>query len=765
MDTPFLTNTTGTYAELFVESMPDMVWVKDVDGTFLVCNAVVERLFGVSREVIIGKTDYDFVDSALADTFRANDLAALNSNSPHTNQEWLTFADNGERRLVETKKTPLRDKNGNVLGVLGVARDITEYYTAVRNQEALSRSLKLIGRCNHAMTHAVDEQTLLFDICQLVVDVGGYQIACVGFGDANDEKSVSIVAWSHASSEFAKEIRASWGDGEFAGGTVGSAIREGATAVNNDFRTNQAMQPWRALAEEHGLRSSIAIPLVANGAVFGALIICSASPDAFAAEEETLLEDMAADLAFGVQTLRARRERDSAKQQLEFLAHHDSLTGTPNRVKLREHFRGIAHQSQGTGVSVAVLLLDLDNFKFVNDSLGHDCGDRLLIEVTRKLERHVRGAGTVYRYGGDEFVVLLYPVSSREVLARYMHNLLASFAMPLTVDDYAIDSTLSVGVSLFPAHSSHLDELLRFADTALQKAKQSGKNTFHLFSDALRSDELELVRLRSELRAAIRNAELLLFYQPKVELTNGRIVGAEALLRWRHPQRGLLTPGTFIPLAERTGIIVELGDWAIDEACRQLAAWLSEGFSPIRIAVNVSALQVRRGNLLLSVTTALRRWRAPAENLELEFTESVLLDDVDNVIALISSLRLLGVKVSIDDFGTGYSSLAYLKNLPFDGLKVDQTFVSDMTEDPSSLAIVKTIVQLGRNLNMMVTAEGVEAPEQLKTLRDLGCTEIQGYLVSRPLSAEDFERFLRKAESVFPVKLEQPLTGDGLSLR
>ncbi|MGY6126890.1 putative bifunctional diguanylate cyclase/phosphodiesterase (plasmid) [Paraburkholderia strydomiana] len=286
-----------------------------------------------------------------------------------------------------------------------------------------------------------------------------------------------------------------------------------------------------------------------------------------------------------------------------------------------------------------------------------------------------------------------------------------------------------------------------------------------MFSDALRSDELELVRLRSELRAAIRNAELLLFYQPKVELTNGRIVGAEALLRWRHPQRGLLTPGTFIPLAERTGIIVELGDWAIDEACRQLAAWLSEGFSPIRIAVNVSALQVRRGNLLLSVTTALRRWRAPAENLELEFTESVLLDDVDNVIASISSLRLLGVKVSIDDFGTGYSSLAYLKNLPFDGLKVDQTFVSDMTEDPSSLAIVKTIVQLGRNLNMMVTAEGVEAPEQLKTLRDLGCTEIQGYLVSRPLSADDFERFLRKAESAFPVKLEQPLAGDGLSLR
>lgn len=642
----------------------------------------------------------------------------------------------------------MHQKVDDTIGMLAVAQDTAEMHVADSVQRSLNRALKLIGRCNHAMMHADDEQTLLFEICQLAIDIGGYRIACVGLAEPDEEQSVSMVAWSNGSEEFVKQLHVKWGNDEALSGTIGTAIRLGETIVNRDYRENPAMMPWRELAATHGLRSSIAIPLVLNNSVFGSLMIGCAGADAFGQQEQALLEEMAADLAFGVQALRARAERDFAKSQLEFLAHHDALTGTPNRLMLREHFIQAVQSSAVSGTSFAVLLLDLDNFKFVNDSLGHDYGDQLLVEVTRKLKRRVRDVGTVYRYGGDEFVVILDPVCALSVLENYVRKLINAFTSPITVGEYVIDTTVSAGLSLFPAHSTELDTLLRFADTALQKSKRSGKNTFHLFDESMRSDVEELVRLRAQLRSAIRNNELVLHYQPKIDLSSGKVSGAEALVRWEHPERGLLGPAEFVPLAERTGLIVQIGDWVIDEACRNMGSWLERRLPVRSISVNVSALQVRRGNLLLSVSTALRRWRVPANCLELELTESVFLDGIDSVVSLIGDLRRLGVKLSIDDFGTGYSSLAYLKNLRVDRLKVDQSFVRDMGRDPNALAIVKTIVQLGRNLDLVVTAEGVEDRFQLETLRELGCAEVQGYLISRPVDAASFETFcLAEAES------------------
>jgi len=727
------------FFDAFIESMPDMVWVKDAAGVFLTCNPAVERFFGVPREQIIGKTDYQFVERELADHFREKDLAAMAAAVPQVNLEWLTFAEASEARLFETKKTSMRDAHGQLVGILGVARDVTEQHRAQMAYESLNRALKLIGKCNHAMMHAVDERTLLRQICDLAVDVGGYQVALVGFAEHDEEKTVSVNAWSRNGNEFVRKIHVRWDDSEFGSGMVGIAIRTGETAVNRDYRNNPLVRPWREVADQHGLRSSIAVPLIANGSVFGALMIGSAHADAFAPQEQALLEEMAADLAFGVETLRARVEHDAAKRQLEFLAHHDALTGTPNRVSLREHFTLASHQAKHSGASVAVLLLDLDNFKFVNDSLGHDHGDRLLIEVTRRLQRRIGTNGMVCRYGGDEFAVLLYPVCEMGLLNRYVRKLIDSFTMPVRVGDYTIDVSLSAGVSLFPAHGNELDELMRFADTALQKSKRSGKNTFHIFDESMQSDELQLVRMRTQLRSAIRNDELVLHFQPKVSLETGFACSAEALVRWQHPERGLLGPSSFIPLAERTGLIIDIGDWVLNEACRQLAAWLADGLALSSISINVSALQVRRGNLLASVSAALRRWQVPAGYIELELTESIFLDDVDTVIGLLTDLRRLGVKLSIDDFGTGYSSLAYLKSLRVDRLKVDQSFVRGIVNETASLAIVKSIVQLGRNLNLAVTAEGVEDEEQLALLKQLGCEEAQGFLFSKPVDATTFK--------------------------
>ncbi len=429
----------------------------------------------------------------------------------------------------------------------------------------------LIGKCNHAMMHATDERALLFRICQLAVDVGGYRVACVGLAEANADKSVSIAAWSQNGEAFSRKIHVSWAEDEAHSGTIGSAIRSGATVVNRDYRSNPAMLPWRALAEEYGLRSSIAVPLTQNGAVFGALMICSERPDAFGTKEQLLLEEMAADLAFGVQTQRTRAEHDSAKRQLEFNAHHDALTGTPNRVVMRENFSVVAGMARNSGASVAVLLLDLDNFKFVNDNLGHEQGDRLLIEVTRKLRSRVRGNGVpCIAMGATNSWCCCILFATCRCWIRYMRKLIDSFSAPVTVGDGVIDITVSAGVSLFPAHAGELDDLLplrRYGFAEISAAAVGIPSTYSMKQCNRPKGNVEL---RSQLRMAIRNDELVLHFQPKIDVASGRVTGGEALVRWQHPQRRLLGPAAFVPLAESTGIIVQIGDWVINEACRHL---------------------------------------------------------------------------------------------------------------------------------------------------------------------------------------------------
>ncbi|BEU25661.1 EAL domain-containing protein [Paraburkholderia sp. 22B1P] len=748
----------------FIENIPDMVWIKDPAGVFLMCNAVVERFLGAKREEILGKTDYDFVNRNLADEFRSRDIAAMEAGSSQSNQEWLTFPDSDEPRLFETKKTPMRNSSGEVTGVLGIARDITGHHMARAAQASLSRALKLIGRCNHAMVHARDERALLLQICQLAVDVGGYRIACIGLADNNQEKTITVAACSRGGEVFLKSLPLTWSDSRSGVGIMGQAIRESLTIINRDYNTNPAVRHWREKAQAYGLRSSIAIPLTQDGAVFAALMIGSEERDAFAEQEQALLEEMAVDVAFGMHVLRARAERDAAQRQLEFLAHHDALTGTPNRVMLRSYFDAAVESAKNTHTSIAIVMLDLDNFKFVNESLGHDYGDRLLIEVTRKLERRVRDTGMICRYGGDEFVLLLRPVCERSLLEGYIRKLIDAFSVPVKIGDCSIDVTTSAGISLYPSHGEELDVLLRYADTALQRSKRSGKNMFHFFDETMRSDESQLGRLRTQLRTAVRNNELVLHFQPKVNLADGRVSGAEALVRWQHPEKGLLGPGAFVPLAERTGTIVTIGDWVIDQSCQMMAKWRDMGLAVETISVNVSALQVRRGNLYASVAAAVRRWKIPPASLELELTESIVLDDAPVATGLLKDLRSLGVKLSIDDFGTGYSSLSYLKNLPVDRLKVDQQFVRDMVDDQNTLAIVKTIVQLGYNLNLAVTAEGVENEQQLDILRQLGCEEAQGFLIGRPMVAESLEAFAREPLPHCPLFPSSEQLSDGVSI-
>ncbi|MDO8989027.1 MAG: EAL domain-containing protein [Sideroxyarcus sp.] len=609
----------------------------------------------------------------------------------------------------------------------------------------LNRSLKLLSECNSALVRAEDEQQLLAEICRLAVETGDYLMAWVGFAEYDEARTVRPVAQFGYEEGYLGSIKISWADTELGRGPTGTAIRTGTAVINQNCLTNPKMAPWREAALKRGYQSSAALPLVSNKHVLGALALYSAESDAFSTEEVKLLTELANDLAYGIQTLRARVEHEAAQSQLEFLANHDTLTRLPNRLLLQDRFEQAIAIARRDHSKVAVLFLDLDNFKQVNDTLGHEQGDRLLVGVVERLQRCIREADTISRQGGDEFVILLTDIGDLCTVEAIAQNIIEGFADSFEIGGNILTASFSIGISIYPDDGNDFSSLLKHADTALYQAKDAGRNTYRFFSQQMNIDELEHMHLQGELRNAIRKQEFLLHYQPQIDVNSGRIVGAEALVRWQHPERGLLPPGKFIPLAERSGLIIPLGEWILNEACRQAQVW-SQRTSPLTVAVNLSALQFKRGNILETVKSALASSGLPARQLELELTESVLLQDEEAVMRTLSSLKEIGVKLSIDDFGTGYSSLSYLKRLAVDKLKVDQSFVRDMSVDPDDAAIVKAIIQLGHLLQLSVIAEGVESEAQMDILKSYGCDEIQGFLFSRPLPAEEFAILAHKQQ-------------------
>jgi diguanylate cyclase (GGDEF)-like protein/PAS domain S-box-containing protein len=670
---------------------------------------------------------------------------ALSTSDPNffAQTEARIMCADGEIRWVLVRSRIEKNVRGATTRLIGTVQDITERKLAEETQIRLNRSLKLLSDCNMALVHAVDEAKLLSEICRLVVEIGGYRMAWVGFAEHDAEKSVHPVAQHGNGHGYLENIKISWADTERGRGPTGTSIRTGLTDINQNYLTNLRTLPWRDTALASGFRSSIALPLFSKHHVLGALTIYSSDPDAFGPDEVKLLEELANDLAYGIETLRTRAEHEAAEKQLEFLAHHDVLTGLPNRLLVRDRFDQATAQADREHSGVAVLFLDLDNFKQVNDTLGHNYGDKLLVRVVERLRGCLREADTISRQGGDEFVVLLPHLRDLAVIGGIAQSIIEAFSEPFGIENFAINTTFSIGISLYPDDAREFDTLLKNADTALYQAKDSGRDTYRFFSEKMNIDAQEQMHLQGQLHNAVKNQEFLLHYQPQIDIVSGRIVGVEALVRWQHPEQGLIPPSRFIPLAERSGLIVPMGEWVLNEACRQAQLWRESG-QQLVMAVNLSALQFKRGNLLETVANALRQSGLPAEQLELELTESILLQDIDVAINTLHSLKAMGVKFSIDDFGTGYSSLSYLKRLAVNKLKIDQSFVRDLAEDPDSAAIVRAIIQLGHTLQLSVIAEGVETDAQLAFLRNYGCDEAQGYFFSRPVAAAEFVKLFEK---------------------
>ncbi len=436
-----------------------------------------------------------------------------------------------------------------------------------------------------------------------------------------------------------------------------------------------------------------------------------------------------------------------SQEHLDFLAYHDPLTKLPNRLLFNERLEHACQLAEREKSRLAVIFLDLDRFKTINDSLGHQLGDKLLIATARRLTNMLRASDTIARIGGDEFLILLEDVADPQDIALICGEMVADFEEPLIIDGHTLHVTASMGISLFPDDGKSVDVLVKHADAAMYRAKEVGRDGFHFFTDELSTRAFERLTLEVSLRRAVELDQLRLHFQPLVSLASGQIVSAEALLRWEHPELGLVSPDRFIPLAEETGLIVPIGEWVLQVACRQAREWVERYPAFQSIAVNISGRQFQGGKLVKTVQQMLEQSGLPARNLELEITESYLMEKSEQAVITLDALKALGLSLSIDDFGTGYSSLSYLKRFAVDKLKIDRSFVRDVATDPNDESIAKAVIALGHSLQMRIVAEGIETPEQRALLFQHGCDLAQGYLFSRPVTAEAFAQLLEQADS------------------
>lgn len=617
-----------------------------------------------------------------------------------------------------------------------------------RELQRLNRVLRVLSQANAALVRAGSENELVQAICQHVVDIGGYRLAWVGQACADAGRSLKPVARAGVDGDYVNSLDLSWGDDTGRQGIGGRAVCESRVVVVKDIAAASALAPWRNEALARGLASCIALPLPARGAVLGALCIYAAEVDAFDEQEIRVLRELADDLAFGIASLRESEERKRFERELARQAAFDQLTGLANRFTLEARLQQSVADARRYGSKLALLHVDLDRFRLINDALGQAAGDQLLCAVATALGGSVREADTVARLGADEFAVLLKDVQTATDVASIVGKLTEAVGRSQRLDGLEVRPSASIGISLFPDDSEDIEIVRRQASAAMQHAKSQGGNRYRFFAPEMNVHVAARLSMESDLRRAIDDGQLLVHYQPQVSLHTGELTGAEALLRWRHPELGMVSPARFIPLAEDTGLIEPLGEWVLREVCRQLRAWLDEGLDVPPVAVNLSVRQFRQPTLVSQVEHALQANALSPRSLGLEITESAVMHDVEAAIATVCQLKALGVGLSLDDFGTGYSSLSYLKRFPIDHLKIDRSFVNDVTVNPDDAAICKAVIGLAHSLELHVIAEGVETEAQAQYLKQQQCDELQGYLFSKPLPANDFAHMVKSSRTL-----------------
>jgi diguanylate cyclase (GGDEF)-like protein len=626
-----------------------------------------------------------------------------------------------------------------------------------RASQRLAKMYAALSATNEAILRARTADELYNLVCDAAVHVGNSLAAAILLAEPETTWLRPVAGTGH-SVEQIKRTRFSIDQENIYGrGVCGKAFRTQLTHVNDDVLNSEQGKPWRKSSLQTGVVASCGVPLTRHGQSVGVILFFLSQSSAMDKEVIALLTRIGKNLSFALENFDRADEKNRADQRIQFLATHDDLTRLPNRVMFNQLFERSIKLARRDGNKCAVLFIDLDRFKVINDSLGHSAGDTLLIEVAKRLRSCVRESDVVARLGGDEFVVMLDQISDRDEVAGVARKILAALLLPIILAGHECRTTGSVGIAMFPENGNDSLTLTKNADIAMYLAKEEGKNDFRFFSSEIKSQSIERLMLESDLRHALELDQLTLHYQPKLDVRTGRITGLEALLRWAHPELGDLPPAQFISLAEETGLIIPIGHWVLKTACAQNMAWQRDGLPSISMAVNLSPRQFLDENLLRDIDEVLISTGMPAHLLQLEITESMVMQNVDRAVKLLDQIQSRGVRLAIDDFGTGYSSMSLMKQFPIDTIKIDRSFVRDLENSSEDRAIAKAIISMGKALGLTVVAEGVETVEQDAFLRGHECDELQGYLFSRPIPAEAIALLLRPTlsspslqPSVFP---------------
>ena len=664
-----------------VDSAGAVIYVFDVEGRLLLCNSQFELSVGHRREDIIGKRRVDFLPVLVASEHDANDRTVIATRARTSFEEHNVEPDGVHYYL--TVKCPVIE-HGQMRAVVGISTDITE-------RRKSDEQLRLAGTILATTAEGVvitDEEAKIVGINRAFTEITGFtESEALG-------KNPSILRSERQDADFYQRMWASLVRGDVWQGEIWNRRKSG-----------EIFPEWLTIT---AIRDS-------QGAVRNYVGVFS-----------------------DISSLKRSQE------QLEHLAHFDPLTDLPNRILFRDRLALAIERAHRHQRPLAILIMDLDGFKTVNDSLGHPVGDRLLQEVAERLKTCVRAEDTVARLGGDEFGLALSELLDPGDAVEVIRKILASIQAPFSLDGISAMVTASIGISAFPADGSNAIELIRNADAAMYGAKEAGRNTYRFYQSSMTDRAHERLQRERALRRGVDNQEFEVWFQPQIELATGRLTGAEALVRWRDPERGLIGPIDFIPLAERTGLIVPLGEQVLRQVCRLAREWERKGLHPGKLAVNVAPTQLERSDFVATMRSCLAEAQLAPDRIEIEITESLIMENAAHAREVLLAIRELRVGTAIDDFGTGYSSLAYLKQLPIDKLKIDRTFIKDLPDDHNDIAITRTIIAMAHSMGFKVIAEGLETEAQRDFLRREGCDQAQGYLISRPLPAGEFEAWLER---------------------
>jgi diguanylate cyclase (GGDEF)-like protein len=634
--------------------------------------------------------------------------------------EYRILRPDGEVRWIHDRGTPFHGADGKVVRIDGLSRDITQRRTQQLKIDRLTRIRDVLTSINSAIVRIRDRQHLFADTCRIAVEHGKFKMAWIGVAVPSGKK-VMPVAWHGDDHGYLEEVNESLRTIPEDPGIAARVLHERVPVVINDI-AGDARVVFKAAALKRGYRACVVMPLLVDQEAAGVLTLYSGEAGVFDHDEMQLLNDLAGDIGLAMAYI-------DKEEKLNFLAYYDALTGLCNRSVLVQRLKQELTYAHRRNRRAAVLFIDLDNFKWVNDSLGHSAGDKLLKTVAERLQGSVREEDTVARLGGDEFVMVLADQEPGDSLSAALERVLAAVARPVQLDSGEVDVSCSIGVSLYPEDGSDAETLIKNADVAMYRAKELGRNNFQFFERQMNVRVNERLDLQKSLRRAFDHEEFYVHYQPQFSLANGAVVAAEALARWADPKLGAVPPDRFIPLAEDSGLIVPLGEWILRRACAQMQAWRDAGIEVQRVAVNLSARQLRGADFVKRVERILSDTGLAATRLEVELTEAVLMQQGDAAVATLHALRAMGVSLTIDDFGTGYSSLSYLRRFPVTRLKIDRAFVRGIVTDSYDAAITQGIIALAHGVKLGVVAEGVETAQQLRLLRESGCDEAQGHFL------------------------------------